>query len=112
MTVNSAGPFGLTPSPPTAIAFTRDGRSFAVGSKDGIARVFETETGRLVTVLSGHRDVITSVAFSRNGHALVAGAADGRARIWESGLTPELSVVAQPPGCCAALASSGDRVKL
>src|SRR5204862_6168362 len=46
----------------------------------------------------------------RNGHALVAGAADGLARIWESGLTPELSVVARPPGCCAALASSGDRV--
>ncbi|MFL5929458.1 MAG: hypothetical protein ACJ77E_21195 [Gaiellaceae bacterium] len=106
----SAGPLGLTPSPPTAIAFARDGRSFAVGSRDGIARVFETETGRLQTVLSGHRAVVTSVAFSRNGYALVAGAADGRARIWESGLTPELSVVARPRGCCAALASADGRV--
>jgi WD40 repeat protein len=101
---------GLTPSPVTAVAFARDGRSFAVGSTDGIVRVFDTETGRLVTLLSGHRNLVTTVAFSRNGQALVAGAADGRTRMWDSGLAPELSLVARPPGCCTAIASAGSHV--
>src|SRR5262249_40444912 len=40
--------------PPTALAFSRDGKTLAVGSADGNVHLYETATGALSRTLSPH----------------------------------------------------------
>ena len=92
-------------SPLTGVAFSRDGALLSTLSAVGSARVYEI-TGRPVSLLAGHADGVTSVAFGPDARMIVSGSPDGTARVWDTGAAPELRVVARPPGCCVALASS------
>lgn len=47
----------------TAVAVSQDGRTFAVGSKNCVVKVFEVETGREVRMYLGHADMITGLCF-------------------------------------------------
>eukprot|EP00941_MAST-03F_sp_MAST-3F-sp1_P004237 g4237.t1 len=47
------------------------------GHWDRRFRVTDTSTGKVVQVLSGHRDIVTCVALSEDGETLVTGSADG-----------------------------------
>lgn len=68
----------LLTSPPTAMAWAPDSRSLAVGSADGIVRVWDVDTGRVtVTIPAGQIDVI-DLAFTQDGERLAVVTKDGR----------------------------------
>src|SRR2546425_9721243 len=50
----------------------RSGRFFATFSRDGTARVWETETARLTALLAGHGEAVTAAAFSPSGRHCLA----------------------------------------
>ena len=68
----------------SAMAFSPDGRWFAVASQDQI-RIWDVTDGSLATTLIGHTHTVLSLAFSPDGSALVSGGADGALRIWGVG---------------------------
>jgi WD40 repeat protein len=71
------------------VAFSPDGKHFAVASSRPGARirVMDTETGRELQQIEGFRGTIRSLGFLSDGKRLVSGLDDGSALIWD--LTPK-----------------------
>ncbi|MBK8253144.1 MAG: WD40 repeat domain-containing protein [Polyangiaceae bacterium] len=67
-----------------AIAFSPDGSTFAVGSKDGVVRIVNSQTAAVLHSCSAHSSQIETVAFSPNGSRVAAAALDHTASVWDS----------------------------
>jgi WD40 repeat protein len=74
------------------VAFSPDGTRALSGSGDygrkkqvidGVARLWDLETGQELFRLEGHKGVIKSVAFSRDGHRALSGSDDKTLRLWD-----------------------------
>lgn len=67
-------------------AFSPDARFLATASADGIARLWDVETGRLLKKLEvarDHPDEVTDIAFSPDGRLLATTSLEGTSRIWD-----------------------------
>jgi WD40 repeat protein len=67
------------------IAYSPDGKQIVSGSSDNTIRIWDAETGILVSgPFEGHTDWIHSVAYSPDGKKIVSGSSDKTIRIWDS----------------------------
>ena len=55
----------------------------AVGRRDHVIELIETQTWQSVAKLEGHRGLISSLDFSHDGTKLLSTSGDGTMRIWE-----------------------------
>jgi len=55
------------------LAFDHAGRRLAVGSSDGTVRLWECESGNLISTWTGHKDQVLTLAFSGDDQSLAAG---------------------------------------
>jgi len=67
-----------------ALAFRADGQRLAVGGAATEVRVYNTETGKRVSTLSGHEGGVYSVVFHPKGELAATGGFDGTLRIFET----------------------------
>jgi WD40 repeat protein len=76
----SVEPFGYP------LAFSSDGKLLATTSKNGVVRLIDPPTGRIVHELVGHPGLVRSAVFSHNGKWVVTSGAetDGIARVWDT----------------------------
>jgi len=74
--INSSGGGG-------ALAASPDGRRIATGHDDGIARIWDSTTGKEIGELIGHRGPVTALAFSPDASRLLTASLDGSARLWD-----------------------------
>ncbi|MFH0899445.1 MAG: protein kinase [Pseudomonadota bacterium] len=76
----------LVGAPVRAVAFSPDSSLVATGSDspEETARVWETATGKLSTVMRWTRDKTVAVAFSPDGRRLVTGSDYGAVRLWNA----------------------------
>ena len=51
--------------PLTTCMFNKYGNKFATASYDRTCRIWDTQTGSLITTLSGHKNAVFSIDFSR-----------------------------------------------
>ena len=65
------------------LGFAADGGLIASAGIDGKARVWETETGRLVGEYAGHAGWVTGVCFI-GGAQRLSGGADGTVKVWDA----------------------------
>ncbi|KIM21961.1 hypothetical protein M408DRAFT_79768 [Serendipita vermifera MAFF 305830] len=68
-----------------AVSFSPDGRRIVSGSGDTTIRIWDAETGEMVTKpLKGHDWAVNSVEFSHDGRRIVSGSDDGTIRVWDA----------------------------
>jgi WD40 repeat protein/basic membrane lipoprotein Med (substrate-binding protein (PBP1-ABC) superfamily) len=91
-----------------ALAFSPDGKSLAIGTNAGIARVVEVTTGKELASLQGHGGEIWSIAFSPDGTRLATASNDGTARLWDASTGRELLSLEGHRGPVNAVAFSPD----
>jgi WD40 repeat protein len=68
---------------PTAVAFSLDNLTVAMGSRDGDVSLWDTRTGRPLDRFTGHIGAVRSLAFSRDGKRLASGSADTTILLWD-----------------------------
>lgn len=65
-----------------SIVLSPDGKTIAVGDKDGNARIWSMD-GKLLLIFKGHRDAVTSIAYSPDNRVIFTGSLDKTVKIWE-----------------------------
>jgi eukaryotic-like serine/threonine-protein kinase len=76
-----------------AVAFSPDSRGLLTASRDGTARLWETDSGQLQHVLTGHEGAVTCAAFSPDGRRALtlAPGPDRSAIIWDAATGAKLA---------------------
>ncbi|WP_413206196.1 pentapeptide repeat-containing protein [Rhodospirillum sp. A1_3_36] len=75
--------FWLATGPVQCCAFSPDGRRLLSGGEDGTLRLWNAETGRILSAIE-HGTRIQSCAFSPDGRRLISGGDDGTLRLWDA----------------------------
>ncbi|MBI5210671.1 MAG: protein kinase [Elusimicrobia bacterium] len=91
----------------SALAFSPDGRTLAVGSGDKTVRLWDPASGRPVGRVMRHEGAVHALAFSPDGKALAAGGDDRTVRFWDAGTGGPLRKI-PAGGVLYALAFSPD----
>ncbi|MEO8391753.1 MAG: protein kinase [Chloroflexota bacterium] len=65
------------------VAYSHDGRYLFSGGQDGIARLWDVQTGQLIRQFAGHTDAIWGVDISPDSRYVATGSFDKTARIWD-----------------------------
>jgi WD40 repeat protein len=68
----------------TAASFSPDGRRIVTGSNDGIARVWDAETGHSISRPLRHKGELSVVEFSPDGRFVLTASFDSTARLWDA----------------------------
>src|SRR5262249_30842792 len=66
-----------------SVAFSRDGRLLASGSRDRTVRVWDLATGASIACLTGHDNTVTSLAFDRDGRRVASASWSKTVRVWD-----------------------------
>ena len=80
------------------VSFSVDGRRIVTGSDDNTVRVWDTETGKQLRVLSGHKGPITAASFGMDGRRIVTGSDDNTVRVWDTETGKQLRVLSGHKG--------------
>ena len=66
--------------------FNKYGTKFSTSSYDRICRIWDTDTGSLLTTLKGHKNAVFCLDFSRfsEKEIVATGSLDFTARLWDS----------------------------
>ena len=64
-------------------AFTPDGKRAVSGGADGIARLWDVDTGKELRQFHGHTATILTIAFSADGRRFLTGSHDASMRLWD-----------------------------
>jgi WD domain, G-beta repeat len=75
--------------------FSPDGRRVLTASEDHTARLWETDSGKLLTIFQGHTDRVASAVFSSDGRRVLTASSDTAARLW-----PVVPADVPPPDWC------------
>ena len=109
-------------SPLSAVAFSPDGKLFALGGADATVRLWNTASLGEVRAFRGHADWVTGVAFSADGRSILSTSVDKTARRFDiaraeaasnSGHAgPVTAVAVSPKGLLLATAGRDRAVKV
>ena len=106
------------------VVWDRAGRRIAVGGNDGVARVFEARSGRVLASLRTGHDVVPAVAWSPDGRRLAVAALDvsgsgvrtraagGVGQVWDVARERKLATLEGHPRGVSTLAWTGDGTTL
>lgn len=89
-----------------SLATSPDGRTAAVGRRDGTILLVDLIQGAQRNILRGHTGYVSAVAFSPDGRTLASGGMDGNVRIWEPEAARALRFVGTQPSAVHSLAFS------
>jgi hypothetical protein len=89
-------------------AFSPDGRLGVSAAGDGTVKLWDTESGRELHILSGHNGGVASLAFSPNGRYVVSVSGTGIVKLWNAGSGAELKAFSDPAGRIASASFSPD----
>jgi WD40 repeat protein len=88
-----------------SVAFAPNCRHLATGSKSGMIKIFELESGQVVAKYQAHTSHIWSLAFHPNGDRFASGGGDDSVKVWSLSLA--LAAAAQKPIALIEIAPLG-----
>ena len=68
----------------TSISYSGDGRLLLTAGYDGTARMWQVETGFLLSAIAAHPQPIYAAVLSRDGRLIVTGSHDRTAKVWQT----------------------------
>ena len=74
----------VSPKPLRSIAISADGQTLATAGDDGVVRIWNVTTLRLIRQLAKQAAPVYSVAFSDGGKLLASAGLDGSVRVWDA----------------------------
>ena len=74
-----------------AVAFSRNGKVLATGSRDFTIKLWDPFTGTALGTLGEHAEAVRTVAFSPDDQTLVSGGEDGALRWWDLARTQQMA---------------------
>ncbi len=89
------------------IKYTPDGNRIAVATDIGIW-IYEAQTGKELTLLTGHTGSVTAIDFPMDGRFLASGSFDGTVRLWDIDTGKQIEVFAGHSGGIQDIAVSPD----
>ena len=102
-----------------AATFSTDGLSVAAGARSGTARIWNVQTGAVISNLLGHEGKVNCVCFSPSGKNIATCSDDGTARLWRvtdgrelivfRGHTGPVKHIQLSPDGCFVVTASDDR---
>lgn len=66
-----------------SIAVTPDGSQILSGSNDKTVKLWDFETGRLLSSFVGHTELVSAVAVTPDGHRVISGSWDNTIKVWD-----------------------------
>ena len=101
-------------SPLEAIAVDRDGKRFATGGWNGMARIWDRESGEVLQTLKHGGEYVNAVAFSPDGRFLATGSndAEGYIQVWDIATGQRVKVITGHEDEVLSLAYSKDGSQL
>jgi WD40 repeat protein len=66
----------------TAVAVSPDTKTLATGAADNSIKLWDSQTGQLITTLHGHTAAVSGLRFSSDGAQVHSGSADKTIRVW------------------------------
>jgi WD40 repeat protein/Flp pilus assembly protein TadD len=94
------------------LAFSPDGRLLASADTDGVMRLWDVATGRLVRECHGHEGMLWTVAFHPDGKEVASAGADRKVIIWEVATGKQVRVLHGFPQAVVKVAYSPDGERL
>ncbi len=91
----------------TRVAFSPDSRLLAAASDDGIVRIFDVTSRKMLRSLDRHKRAVTSLAFHPDGNLLASAGFDGVVRLWNPETGAEQAAIQTNTGKVLSLAFSG-----
>ena len=64
------------------VAFSPDGKTLAMASREANVQLWDVATGKLLEALKGHSSAVLAVVFSPDGRTLASGGTDQTVRLW------------------------------
>ena len=72
-----------SPRGAVSVAVSRDGSLLAAGLKDSTIKLWNLPSGRIHSILRGHKGTVTTIDFSPDGRFLASGARDKTIKVWD-----------------------------
>jgi len=86
-------------APVDALAISKDGSRFVTGGKDGFARLWDRETGKVIATFDHDKNPVLAVAISPDGKTLATGSEDSKGfiKLWNLDSLSQIPRVFQAP---------------
>jgi WD40 repeat protein len=77
----------------TAVTFASEGRRIVIGDNTGVVKIFDSQTGMVIRILSGHTSSIEQIRFNHTGSFMATASKDKTVRLWNINRLKEQPIV-------------------